>query len=256
MQKVMAPDDIAALIAKANANPMPVHRCKNHHDYYGESCDTCERGKQMIEKGLFARCGEMGLASKYHRLRFEDYWQHHAGHKEVLRVARCFVAGDFKSLVLSGSSDSKRKNREGFGTGKTTIVATILYEFYLAGKGLGMYAQAPVISRAAKDVIDPTNKMSREQLVASYIKPPLLIIDELGSNDLTKPDTELFSEIIANRLEDDRATIIVTNKPKEYLERTLHKRVISRIIGAGSKTDSGTRLVFDWDDARMTRDAS
>jgi DNA replication protein DnaC len=52
------------------------------------------------------------------------------------------------------------------------------------------------------------------QLIESFIKPQLLIIDELGMKNLSQPTNEVLLEIIHRRYQ-KAATIIATNRPIE-----------------------------------------
>ena len=71
-----------------------------------------------------------------------------------------------------------------------------------------------VLYRSIFDVAKDINKKSEDDIIDSFLKPNLLIIDELGMKNLSQQATEIFLEVIHRRYL-KRSTIIATNRPIE-----------------------------------------
>ncbi|MBL7095740.1 ATP-binding protein [candidate division KSB1 bacterium] len=71
-----------------------------------------------------------------------------------------------------------------------------------------------VLYRSIFDVAKDINKKSEDDIIDLFLKPHLLIIDELGMKNLSQHATEIFLEVIHRRYL-KRSTIIATNRPIE-----------------------------------------
>ena len=71
-----------------------------------------------------------------------------------------------------------------------------------------------VLYRSIFDVAKDINKKSEDDIIDLFLKPHLLIIDELGMKNLSQQATEIFLELIHRRYL-KRSTIIATNRPIE-----------------------------------------
>jgi len=150
MQRVTASmfpiPDIAEM--SGGADPETI-RCDHHGLQYGSVCYVCEIERDRNRKAMFAKCESMGLAPKFHCMRFDGYWTDMPGQIEAVKAAREFIAGEHLVMVFRGSESEK-----GFGTGKTTLAAIVLYEMLLQKRILGMYSTASRLLAKLKDSID------------------------------------------------------------------------------------------------------
>lgn len=71
-----------------------------------------------------------------------------------------------------------------------------------------------VLYRSIFDIAKDINKKSEDDIIDIFLKPHLLIIDELGMKNLSQQATEIFLEVIHRRYL-KRSTIIATNRPIE-----------------------------------------
>lgn len=215
--------------------------CKVHGQQFGDHCEVCDLERVRIERMMFARCEAMGLAPAYHCLRFNGYWTDLDGQREALSCAREFLAGDFRTLIFTGGAGSP-----GYGTGKTTLAATILYEAYRQRNIVGLYSLASRLFTELKDAID-CKAGSTQQIKDRFTRSPLLVIDEIATEPMTGYDKKTLSDIMAERIEFGRQTVIITNRSKQDLAANLHPRVLDRLRGSSSS------MVFDWPSARGAR---
>jgi len=218
--------------------------CSYHGDYFGDKCESCERQLAQREKALVAQCESMGLAPRYHGLTFADFWQEHDGHRRALKYARRFFDGDISSLLFVGESSRDG----GFGTGKTTLAAILLFEFVKHGKSPGYYCTANDIDRGIRDAMNSDSKISREEYVKNFKRKPFLVVDEVAASPLGEYTCQILSDILAERLDYELPTIICSNKGMEHLStKVFHPRVVDRL------RNDMAQVVFNWTSARGQR---
>ena len=91
------------------------------------------------------------------------------------------------------------------GVGKTHLAVALGIEAIHKGFAVIYRSVFDIASEIAKYQID---------LIDNFLKPPLLIIDELGMKNLNQTANEMLLEIIHRRYQ-RAATIIATNRPIE-----------------------------------------
>lgn len=101
------------------------------------------------------------------------------------------------NVVLSGSN----------GAGKTTIVKNIAYQAAVNGFSVLFTSAADMLNNLAAQESD----ISLQKTIKSYLKPQLLIIDELGYLSYSNRHADLFFEIVSKRY-NDKSIIVTTNK--------------------------------------------
>ncbi len=225
---------------------MPDGNCKYHGDYFGDECDSCAWHRQRQEKILKHNSEAMGLAPKYHRRALTDWIQENDGQKRALVYANKFLAGDITSLLLVG--DVSSGDGGGFGNGKTTLAAMLLWEFVKKGHEPGHYCLANGIAREFADCMNKNNTISRNDLVKKYTAKSFLVIDELAAGAVSAAECKFLSDIVSERLDYQRQTILISNMSIDYLSgRVLHKRVIDRL------REDMAQVVFNWPSSRGVR---
>ena len=126
------------------------------------------------------------------------------------------------------------------GTGKSHLVQGIGYQLIKLGHVV-MYRS---IFDVVRDFLHDEALDGHERVMARYLKPDLLIIDDFGMKQLPKRSGEFLFEIVMRRYE-TRSTIMTTNRPIEdwgkllqdvptataILDRFLHHAEIITITG-------------------------
>lgn len=130
------------------------------------------------------------------------------------------------------------------GTGKTHLAV-----------GIGMHAlQArrtvlfTTVTRLIRRIRDTYNKGSDEteiEAVSVFTNPDLLILDEIGVQRGTDDEKLLLFDVLNDRYENQRSTILLSNLPADALRGYLGDRVFDRL-----KEDGGQVVVFNWDSRR------
>lgn len=126
------------------------------------------------------------------------------------------------------------------GTGKSHLVQGIGYHLIKTGKVV-LYRS---IFDVVRDFLHDEAMDGHDRIMARYLKPDLLIIDDFGMKQLPKRSGEYLFEIVMRRYE-TRSTMMTTNRPVEdwgkllgdiptavaILDRFLHHSEIITITG-------------------------
>lgn len=126
------------------------------------------------------------------------------------------------------------------GTGKSHLVQAIGYQLIKLGH-LVLYRS---IFDVVRDFLHDEALDGHDRVMARYLKPDLLIIDDFGMKQLPKRSGEFLFEIVMRRYE-TRSTIMTTNRPVEdwgkllgdvptataILDRFLHHSEIISVSG-------------------------
>lgn len=136
------------------------------------------------------------------------------------------------------------------GVGKSFLIQAIAYEVIKAG--------CTVLYRSIFDVVREFLRdealAGEEKMLARYLKPDLLLIDDMGMKQLPKRSGEYLFEIILRRYE-TRSTIMTSNRPLEdwgkllgdvasataILDRFLHHAEMVQITGKSYRLRDGSR---------------
>lgn len=126
------------------------------------------------------------------------------------------------------------------GTGKSHLVQAIGYQLIK----LGYIVLYRSIFDVVRDFLHDEAMDGHDRVMARYLKPDLLIIDDFGMKQLPKRSGEFLFEIVMRRYE-TRSTIMTTNRPVEdwgkllgdvptataILDRFLHHAEIINVTG-------------------------
>lgn len=130
------------------------------------------------------------------------------------------------------------------GTGKTHLAVAI--GMHLLGK------RRPVlfttVQRAIRRVRDTWSRDSHEtesQAVATLVQPDLLILDEVGVQSGSDFEKHLLFDILNERYEKRRPTLLLSNLELAEVRGYLGERVFDRL-----REDSGEAVGFNWDSYR------
>jgi len=121
--------------------------------------------------------------------------------KQIHDLASCSFLRDKADVLLLGPP----------GVGKTFLVQAIGHQAIKAGF-LVLYRS---IFDLARDFLsDEVTPVQHDRMLARYLKPDLLIIDDMGMKQLPRRSGEYLLEIIMRRHE-NRSTMMTSNRPLE-----------------------------------------
>jgi len=150
--------------------------------------------------------------------------------KQIFELATCRFIREAKDLLLIGPP----------GVGKSHLVQALGYQ--AVKMGFAVYYRS--VFDVVRDFLRDEAIDGQDRAMARYLRPDLLIIDDMGIKQLPKRSGEYLFEIIMRRYE-TRSTAMTTNRPIEewgklvgdvpaataILDRFLHHAEIITISG-------------------------
>lgn len=140
--------------------------------------------------------------------------------QEIIELATCHFLDKRANLFLIGQP----------GTGKTHLSVAIA----LAALGRGKTVLFTTVWDMINTLQQSRADYSYQKKIQSYLKPDLLILDELGYRSMEESTVEDFFEIVSRRYE--KGSIIITsNRPvhewdKVFIDKTLTTAVVDRLM--------------------------
>ncbi len=145
------------------------------------------------------------------------------------------------------------------GTGKSHLIQGIGYQLIKLGYTVFYRSIFDVV----RDFFHDEAMDGHDRVMARYLKPDLLIIDDFGMKALPKRSGEFLFEIVMRRYE-TRSTMMTTNRPLEdwgkllgdvptataILDRFLHHAEIINITGRSYRLSSRKALETDSNEAQ------
>lgn len=225
-----------------------------------QKCPACEKGRiedetkernerakqqQQASQRSHVQCllGRSGIPPRFDGKELSGYKPENEKQEKFLKACGEYAANfpkhraDGACMIFCGHT----------GTGKThlacAIASTVMKEH-------GMGAVYVTISRAIRQVKDTYGKRDvREQdVINGFAVPDLLILDEVGVQHGSDTERNIMFEIINERYEQMKPTILISNLSVEDLRQFTGDRVLDRM-----KEGGGRVLVFDWDSHRSKR---
>lgn len=199
--------------------------------------EALRRERQHIE-GLFNRSG---IPARYVGCTLDNYAAETTGQKRALEIARRYVEafpGRGASLVFCGKP----------GTGKTHLACAI-GKAVTEQKHSVLFETVIAAIRHIKDTYRKDSERSETDAVNDFLAPDLLILDEVGAQIGSEHEKLLLFEIINERYQACRATILISNLTRDELGTYLGDRVMDRF------RESGAVVAFDWASYRGKRAA-
>ena len=248
--------------------PMVDAQCEKHGAYRAKqipsfmghppitmSCPTCSAEKraaaehERIEAEARARASRVqllfnraGIPMRIASRTLGNYQAETAPQKRALKIAQRFVESCDEgsvagaSLVLAGKP----------GTGKTHIACGIGRALMEETRSV-LFMTVLQALRHIKDTYRRDSEKSESDAIKDMLRPDLLILDEIGAQLGSEHEKMLMFEIINERYQQCRSTILISNLTGEELTAFLGDRVMDRF------RESGALVAFDWSSYRGKR---
>lgn len=129
------------------------------------------------------------------------------------------------------------------GTGKTHLAIAIARK--IMPLHTAYYTTVQRFIRRVKDTWAQTRTETEKAAMAAATTVDLLILDEVGVQHGSQFEEHLLFDVLNERYEHRRPTILISNLPPEKAKAFLGERVVDRL-----RQDGGSVQVFDWPSAR------
>jgi DNA replication protein DnaC len=151
----------------------------------------------------------------FKRLTFRTFDSSVAGVKEAFNYAREFARDPHDWIVLRG----------GYGCGKTHLAAAIGNEALSRGQHV-IFAVVPDLLDHLRSAYAPSSDIEYDELFQRIREAPLLILDDLGTENTTPWAEEKLYQIINYRYNNQMPTVITTNRDR--LDGRIQSRISDR----------------------------
>lgn len=208
------------------------------------NCISCQEiiDEENIEMFYY----HANISKRYRACDFDTYKITEGNVAQAKAVQTCkvysqnFSIKGGENLILLGS----------VGTGKTHMANAILIDVRKRKRIVGRYQDFLSLIKMIKRSFGSKSNgdLNESELMRQVLDSPLLILDELGhkTSDSDWENTVLF-EIINHRYNENKSTIVVSNKNQDGLRKVLGERAFSRI------SEHGETVYFNWQDYRTNR---
>lgn len=245
-------------------------RCANHGDYESicreteegprwTGCPECARlrkaQEQTIKDAQEARerrarktekmIGRLGVPPRFNDCTFDNYVVSSENRRQGHNLTACReYVETFPERCQRGENLILMGNK---GTGKTHLAAAMAAYIIKEHELSVIYTVATKMFRRLKDTFGRSGETEGE-VIEAYASPDLLIIDEIGMGHCSATELGHLFEIVNERYEHRRPTMILTNlSTSAELETWLGERTMDRL------REDGKALLFDWDSQRGSK---
>lgn len=199
-----------------------------------------QAGKRQRIEYLLGRCG---IPPRFADKSFDNYTPANPAARVALTAARKYAEAfdsqsrQGRSLVLAG----------GPGTGKTHLAAAIGQHVIREFQGAVLFGTVSQALRRIKDTYRKDSEQTESDVLQTMTDCDLLILDEIGAQIGSEHEKQLMFEILNERYQGMRSTILISNLNATELETFLGHRVMDRY------RECGVVLAFDWASHRGTK---
>lgn len=217
-------------------------------------CPACAAEKEIAEKERAAlvekeraraqwqaTIGAAGIPERFRDRTLESYVAKNEGQRRALEFAKRY-AESFDD-VLSAGRGAVFVGKP--GTGKTHLAVGIALHVMRHGGHSALFSTVMRAVRRVKDTWGKGNGTSETEAIESLVFPDLLILDEVGVQFGSDTEKLLLFDILNERYERRRPTVLLSNLTLAEVKAYLGERIFDRL-----REDGSEEVVFDWQSHR------
>lgn len=191
-------------------------------------------------EGWQRQIGQSGIPERFHNRSLNTFKAENDGQRHALSFATGF-ADSFghgpktgRGAIFIGMP----------GTGKTHLAVGIGMHLMRQGRPV-LFLTVMRAIRRIKDTWSRGAEESESQAVAALVFPDLLILDEVGVQFGTETEKNLLFDVLNERYERRKSTLLLSNLPLDQVRAYLGERVFDRM-----REDGGDVVTFGWESQR------
>lgn len=200
------------------------------------------RAREEKRRAWERKIGMAGIPDRFRTRTLESYIAKNDGQRRVLAFAKDY-ADNFAAALETGRSALFIGTP---GTGKTHLAVGIALQIMQQRRTV-LFTSVLRAIRRIKETWSKGSKETETQAIAALVFPDLLILDEVGIQFGSEAEKLLLFDVLNERYEKRRPTILLSNLTKDEVVAYLGERIIDRI-----REDGGSMQVFNWESARGT----
>lgn len=203
-------------------------------------------GRDAAHLRWLRRLGHSEIPARFKDRSLKYYVAETAGQRCALAFAEAY-ADNFDHALASGRSAVLIGKP---GTGKTHLAVGIaLRVMHRDGRSV-LFSTVMRAIRRVRNTWGRNSDESETQAIEALTRPDLLILDEVGIQYGTEAEKLLLFDILNERYENRRPTLLLSNLSLDDVKAYLGERVYDRL-----REDGGEVVVFDWASYRGTKAA-
>jgi DNA replication protein DnaC len=248
--------------------PKEQRQCEKHGEYtstkflsHWSGCPTCydeerpareeaERQKQIEkekqwqaeinQRKLKNMLGRAAIPERFTDRTLQNYIAENDGQRKALDFATCFVeayaqGNRGQSMIFTGER----------GTGKTHLAVGIANELMHKHHAQAVYSTVLRLIRAVRETWRRDSEKSETEVINQFTQPELLILDEVGIQAGSENERNILFDVLNERYENRKSTIMMTNLSVDECRAFLGERVFDRM-----REDGGRFVAFNWESHR------
>lgn len=209
------------------------------------NCSICDRNRKGFRtRRMLANFANMQVGKRFAKYKWADYVEVNEDAAKNKRILKRY-ADEFSTALKRGTSGILIGNH---GTGKNLLCALVC-KTLAANSYSALHTTVQRLVRRVRQAWRTGSQETESDVINSFVKPDLLVIDEVGVQQGSTNEINIITEIINDRYEEVRPTILISNLTFEQLEATLGPRIIDRFYEGGSFL-----LEFNWESYRRKKD--
>lgn len=205
-----------------------------------EEAEKIEEERRRKERRMEERIGRSGLPERFRTKELSLF----IAETDMQRKAL-----DFSNSYAEGFGDVLKTGRSAIfigkpGTGKTHLAAGIALSVMRRG-AIVYFSTVMRAIRSIKDTWVKDSDISESEAISMFTVPDLLIFDEVGVQFGSEFEKNMLFDIMNERYENRRPSILLSNLSIDEIRGYLGDRVFDRM-----REDGGKFVVFDWESYR------